>query len=237
MSQNFFLTASQFIVQAYAKLGVLPEGATPTNDQYTKGMVALNAMLKGWQADGINVFRQAQVQIVLPAGVPMVTIVPQVVGIEDARWVQNQGTPYQFERPMGKFTYSEYMNLPNKLSQSSSGPSSYMLDKQVSQSNLYVYPCATFGGQINSTVARMANDVVNPNDPVDVPQEWTEGVEFNLADRLMDNHGVAAADPATASRIEERAVAFYTKLLSFDRPTSVKMKPWGRRGSGKFWKG
>jgi hypothetical protein len=138
---------------------------------------------------------------------------------------------------MGPLTYDEYQLLPNKLSQVGSGPSAFMFDKQVSSTSIMVYPCASAAGQIIASVARMALDVNTTNDPLDLPQEWTEGAGYNLADRLMDAHGVAAADPATAQRIEQRAVAFYEKLLNYDRPRSIIMKPSGSRGRRRLYRG
>ena len=87
-----------------------------------------------------------------------------------------------------------------------------------------------------ATVARTTNDINAPTDPVDFPDEWTEAFVYNLADRLMDDQGVAASDPQTARRIEVHAAALLQRVLDFDRPTSVWMRPWGRKGSGPFWR-
>jgi hypothetical protein len=237
MSISFSLNAGQIIARAYRKIGVLARGQVPTSDQTYAGLEALNLMLKAWQADGINLYRQTQLAISIPAGVGMVEIVPQCIGVEDCRWVTNVDTTSQFERPIGRFTYQEYMSLPNKNQAVPSGPSAWMFDRQISESNLWFWPQATNGGQINATVARIANDVNAVTDPVDVPQEWQEGTVYSLADRILDEAGLAGTDPQTASRIGERATAFYAKLLSFDRADSVKMKPWGKRGMGFFWRG
>ena len=239
MTTTFNLTAQQMLTRAYRLLGILPSGGVPNDDQATQGLIALNAMLKGWQADGINLWRLTQLSLAVGAGqgVPgnPVSIVPLVLDVPEARWVVTPGINL-YEREMGRFQYMDYQTLPNKLSGSSSGPSIFMFDKQAQASNLYLWPPPSVSGTINATVARTVNTVTSVSDSVDIPDEWTEGTFYSLADRLMDDEGVAAADEATAGRITQRAVAFYDKLLNFDRPTSIMVRPWGKKGSGKFWR-
>ena len=234
------LTIGQLSVQAYRRLGVLPAGGVPTDDQFNQAIIAFNAMALGMQADGINLFRQTQISLNIPAGIgysgnPYV-ILPQIANFEQARWVVTPG-PNQYERPLGVQSYIDYMNQPNKLSKSSSGPSIYCFDPQSTQSNLYLWPLPTNGGTLNATVARLANTVSLPSDPLDFPPSWVEGLYWCLADRLMDDEGVAAADDATATRISTHAALFYEKLLNYDRPDSIWIRPYGKAGSGKFWRG
>lgn len=239
MSTTWSLNAGQLATAAYRKMGRLSSGGTMTADQTFVAIQAMNAMLKGMQADGINLYRQTQLSLTVGAlqGTPTnpISITPLIMGLEEARWVV-EPVPNLYERPLGMFSYLDYMNLPNKHQQTNSGPSVITLDKQVNQSLLYIWPLHTFGGTLNCTVGRTVNDVNSVNDPLDFPTEWTEGMEYTLADRLLDDFGIAAADPVTSQRITERSVAFYSKLLNFDRPTSVFVRPWGKKGTGKFWR-
>jgi len=148
------------------------------------------------------------------------------------RWVITPA-PQLYERPLGTFTYGDYMRLPNKLSQSTSGPSVVCFDKQVSVSNFYFWPLPTFGGTCNMTVARLVNSIDDPADPLDFPISWMEGLSYIMSDRLMEDEGVAAADEVTAQRITERSVAFYQKYLNYDRPVSVMVRPFGKAGNGQ----
>ena len=233
------LNAGQIIRRAYRILGVLPSGGSPTADQTEQGLIALNFMLKGWQADGINLYRQEQLTIPVLAGMGIpgmpVTLVDLALGLEEARWVVQSGGPDQFERPLGVFSYIDYQTLPNKLAATTSGPSVIMFDKQAYSSDFYLWPPPSDGGILKMTIGRSVYDVTQSSDILDVPIEWTEGVIYNLADRLMDDEGVAAADPATAQRIVEHATVFYQKLLNFDRPNSIFIRPYGKKGQGKIW--
>ena len=235
MTTVFALTAGAMISRAYRILGNLAAPHVASDDQMTQGILALNAMLNGWQADGINLFRQTQLSLTVGSGAQYVDISPLIQGVEECRWVV-QPSPNLYERPMAMYSYVDYMTLPNKQSSTTGGPSVWALDKQVGTSRLWLWPVPTNGGTLNCTAARTVNTVTAATDTVDLPQEWTEGAIYNLADRLMDDEGTAAADAATAQRIERHAAAFYQKLLNFDRPTSVFVRPWGKRGTGRFWR-
>jgi len=235
----FTLTMLGLAQRAYRILGILPSGGVPDDDQFEQAVIAYNYMATGQQADGPSLFRLTQIQLTIPAGVgyplnPFI-ITPQIVNFIDGRWVVTP-PPNLFERPMGYFTYEDYMTLPNKLAPSGSGPSIWCFDKQTTQSNLYIWPLPSNGGTLNATVARYADQAALPGDPLDFPPEWHQGLVYALADRLMDDEGVAAADQVTAQRISERALAFWSSLENFDRPTSVMLRPFGRSGSGKFWR-
>jgi len=239
MTSTFTLTGGETITRAYRILGNLGPPWVPSNDQMTQGILALNAMLKGFQIDGINLFRQQQISVTVLANQGYVgnevNITPLILGIENARWVI-QPAPNLYERPLAIYPYNDYMNLPNKMAQTQSGPSIMAFNKEPYSSSVYLWPIPTNGGTLNMTVARTTNDVNVPSDPTDFPDEWTEGLIYCLADRLMDDSAMAASDPATAQRIEAHADRFYEKLLNFDRPTSIFMRPFGRKGSGKFWR-
>ncbi len=236
VTQTFALTAGQLITASLRKLGVIEDGGTPSASQFFDGLTALNAMIASFSRSGSNVWRQTQESLTLDAGATFIALPYVVTGIENAFWLTNSGQTNQNSRPLGLFGYDEYQQLPNKLQQTDSGPSVYMLDKQVSTSNLYVWPTATYGGTIIASVIRSSYYVGAVGDAVDIPAEWFEAAIYNLADRLMDDYGVAASDQITAQRITERAVKLYEDLLDFDRPTRIILKPWGRKGEGRFWR-
>ncbi len=230
------LTAGQIVNAMYHKLGVVAEGQVVDNAKLTWGLLVLNLMLKAYQAKGINLWRQTQTQLVIPPAASFVTITPQVIGVEDCRWVEQSGSINQFERPMGYFSYQEYMSLPNKNQQSLAGPTIWMYDRQRTQSNLYFWPQAQQQGLINTTVVRIIANITGASDTLDVPDEWMENMIYGGAMRLMTDYGVSAYDPQTAQHVIAMATSGLSDLESFDRADSIKIKPWGRRGTGKFWR-
>lgn len=239
MTNTFAMTANDLAIRAYRRLGILPAGGTPTDDQFTQFLSVYNSMALGMQADGPNLFRLTQVSWVIPAntGYPGAPFVAPfiIMGLPEARVVVTPA-PNLFERELGVVPYLDYMQLPNKL-QTNNQSVQVCIDKQVTQTNLYFWPLATYGQTVNATVVRQANSISLPSDPLDFPQEWLEDLSYAMADKLMDDEGVAAADEITAQRITQRAMAFYEKLLNYDRPVSVFIRPWGRTGRSRLWRG
>jgi hypothetical protein len=228
----FTMTIAQAATRAYRLLGNLEPPWVCSDDQIQQAIIAANLLTNGWESDGVNLWRQEQRTISVPAIARSVEITPYVLGVEQASWVV-QPSPNQFKRPMGYYSYVDYFNLPNPEATSQSGPSIYMFDKQAETSMLWLWPLPTNGGTIIASVGRSVDDITSESDILDLPTEWIEAFVYNLADRLMDDQGVAAADPATAERIALHAQVLYGKMLSFDRPTSVFMRPWGRAGQGR----
>lgn len=226
------MNAGQMITRAYRMLGVLPSGGSPTADQMNQGIIVLNYMLKSWQADGINLWRQTQYTISVPAGQGSfdtpVMVTPPVLGVENARLITSQ-SPFM-TRPLKITAYNDYMLYPNPKQQSS--PTIIVFDKQENTSNFYVWPLPQTPCQIIMTVGRPILDVTQASDTIDVPIEWNMTAVYCLADHLMDDEAGAMSDPATAQRITDKAVNLYQKLLNFDRPTSLYIRPFGKSGTG-----
>lgn len=234
MSVNATITAQTAITRAYRMLGLLEPPWVPNEDQMTQGLLAANLMQRGWEADGINIWRQEQRTIAVPALAQSVAITPYVMGVEQVSWVVSPA-PNLYKRPLGYYSYIDYFNLPNPQAQASS-PSIYMFDKQDTTSTLYLWPVPQAAGTLIATVARSVNDIAAESDVLDIPGEWAETYVYNLADRLMNDQAIASSDPATAEDIRTHAMVLYQKLKDFDRPTSVFVRPWGKAGQSRIWR-
>ena len=237
MSVTFNPTFNTLAARSYRLItgqGADVNGGAITNDQLTQALLAANLMLKNWQSSGVNLYRRTQVTLSIGAGqgtpANPYPFSPNVIGVMECRWVINP-SPNLYERPLGAFTYIQYMRLPNKYSGGSS-PSVYMYDRQQAGSNLYLYPYVANGGQVNASVVRIANDISSPSATVDLPQEWLETFVYCLADRLMDDEALSDAAQAanTATRITQRAERLYKSVLDFDRPDSIYIQPEGSAG-------
>jgi hypothetical protein len=228
MSISWTQTIGDAVTRAYRLLGNLSAPWVPSDDQMTQGIIVGNLILKGLEAEGISLFRQTQVSLAIPALAQTVVFPLFNMGLEEVRWVVTPA-PNLYEQTLGALTYVQFQQLPNKLSQAAR-PTTYMYDRQTTSAQLWLWPLANQGGTINCTVGRIANDVLQATDPIDLPSEWMVAFDYLLADGLMDDQGTAAADQATAQRIAGRAVFWRQKLLDFDRPYSVFIRPL--RGQG-----
>lgn len=64
-STNFTMTRDQIISSAMRKLGVLGFSQAPSADEVTEHTLALNMMVKSWQADGLNLWTKSTGRIFL----------------------------------------------------------------------------------------------------------------------------------------------------------------------------
>lgn len=235
MAVNSTMTLLTAASRAYRLLGNLEPPWTPDDDQITQAILAANMMQRAWESDGINLWRQSRITLPVNAAQQDVSITPYVMGVEQVSW-QVTPPPNTYNRPLGYYSYVDFYNLPNIDAQSSSGPSIYCFDKQDTTSTLHLWPVPAAAGTLVATVGRSVTDIASESDTLDIPGEWQEAFVYNLADRLMDDQAVASADPATAQHIQEHAMALYAKMLAFDRPTSVFVRPWGTAGRSRIWR-
>lgn len=231
MSVVWTLNAEQALQRAYLMIGALTSPEYTMSDfQAAQGLTVANATLKAMITWGASVFRQFPDTLTVTAGVPTVPVPNTVTGIEEARWVVSLSPLY--ERPLGRFQWVDYQNLPTKNAQGA--PTIYMFDYQVNATQLYIWPVPTLGGTINCTVIRRANDINALTDPIDLPNEWLDGYVYLLADALVDDQGLADMNPGNVQHIRDRAIYWTDKMQNFDRPSSVFLRPWGKKGLSYF---
>jgi hypothetical protein len=221
-------TAGTALTRSYQMLGQLtPPAYTMSDDQTSRGLIVLNGVLQSMQSFGPNVFRQTLASLTVSAGVPTVPVPGDVVGIIEARWVVST-TPL-YERVLGRFQWVDYQSLPTKNAQGP--PTVFMFDYQQDFTQLYVWPVPIISGTINCSTTRRAGNVAVSSDLVDLPPEWMLGLNYLVADALMDDQGMAEQDGATADRIKSHAAYWSQRLLDFDRPSSVFLRPYGKQNN------
>ena len=208
-------TARDIITRAMRLLGVIAMGEVPSSSELSHGVDALNWMLKSWQADGCNLWREYQDSQTLVSGTAEYTLAPRVVDVLEARYVNADGS----ERPLARWEWGEYVQLPNKTT--SGVPVAFTLLKERDAIKMKLWPIPNAAQSVSYTAARVIEDVTSANENLDVPQSWTEAVIYNLADRLIDVFGTATMDQITIARVQARAADLYAQMRDFDRPASV----------------
>jgi len=66
---TFSITRDDIIKSALRKIGVVAQGETPTTDQYNEAALALNLLVKSWEADGMPLWALRTTPIPLTANV------------------------------------------------------------------------------------------------------------------------------------------------------------------------
>lgn len=209
------MTVREVITKALRLLGVTPIGETPQAEETQEAMESLNWMLKTMQADGCNLFREFEDTATFAADTATVTLAPRVLDVMEARRVISTSS----ELPLARWETGEYRQIPNKTA--SGNPVAYTLSKGVSSITMTVWPVPSASTDIKYTASRIIDDVTALDETIDLPQEWTEAVYYNLAARLIEPFSVMTTDPGRAQRIDAAAGALYQKLIGSDRPASV----------------
>lgn len=215
MPTSFTMTARDMVTQAMREIGVIASGEQPTADELSDGIVRLNSMLKAWAAKGLNLWRDTQGSIDFAAGVSS-AIVPDALSIGGARLVQGA-----CERLMTLWQADEYEAVPNKAQRGT--PITYTVIQSATGISLQLWPVPDQACTVRYSYARITLDVVEPSDPVDVPQMFQEAVWKSLAVKLAPTFGKARADPQTVQMVAADAAILERDMLDYDRPASYQI--------------
>lgn len=200
------MTARQVIARAFQQAKIIAGGETPTSDEIDTGVMILNLMLKSWQTD-CNLWRETAGTVT--ATTATTTLDPRCIDVIEARLVTTH------DRPLTRWEWGEYVSTPNKAVVGN--PSCFVFRRQRDAVTLTLWPVPV-SATIAFTYARVIEDVTEPEETLDVPQEWLECVSTNLAVRLAEEFG--SDIPNT---IVERAGSLLLQMRDLDRPSSIFM--------------
>lgn len=215
MATSFSMTARDMVTQAMREIGVLASGENPTSDELSDGILRLNSMLKAYAAKGLNLWRDTQASVDFAVGVSSMPL-PGALTVGAARLVTN-GT----ERLLAQWEVDDYAVLPNKTTRAT--PVAYTLITATGGLTMQLWPVPDKAYTVRYSYGRITADVVQPSDPVDVPQMFQEAVWMALAVRLAPTFGKARTDPQTIQLVMQRAAELERDMLDFDRPASYHM--------------
>lgn len=204
-------TVRSFCTQAARKIRILDSVTSLPSEDFDAIRLALLAMLRTWEVDGVRLWTTEEVVVTAVIGQQDYTLTPRAVRVVDARYLL--GTAYT---PVRVVTREEWERLPQP--QSPGTPYWIYLDRRRDASVVKFYPVPNVAMDMLVTINRPLYDVLNANEDVDVPPEWSEAIIYNLAARIADDFG--KADPVTA-RVIERSEILYTKLAGQDREQST----------------
>lgn len=212
-STDWTLNAREVATFALRKLRILAATETAPAEDMALCIENLNAMLKGWQIKGPNIFRNTEGSLALTSATASYSLTTPY-RIISARFKQSGR-----EIPMVELSRDEYFELPLKTSTGT--PTQYYYDIQRDGGTLYVWPVlATAAGEtIEYTYQRRYENVGGLNNNLDVPQEWLETVGYALAARIADDY----AKDAVAVRNTSRELI--ELAMGDNRPSFYQMSP------------
>ena len=216
---------------ALRKLAVLSGGSAPETFEVTNAAEALNAMIKGFQADGMPVWAIKKYTFTTVTGTSAYSIgVGQTlntpVPLKVLQAYRNQDNSVNV--PMNIYTNYNYNMLP--LAVSSGVPINLYYQPQSTLGTVNLWPIPSDSTTTVTLVyQRPFEDMVSSTDDFDFPSYWTEAMIYGLAWRLAGEYGLPVQD---RSVISKEAEFFHQQALSFGQEEgSVYMQPdWsGRR--------
>lgn len=220
-------TASQIIQDALIELQVYSANQQLRPADGELGRRRLTWMLKQWQDDGVNLWRQAERTITWPAATASVTLetllvpVPGVNDILSLRQVISSTN----ERELERWELDDYNSLPNKVT--AGNPSIYCVTRELGSTKVRLWPVPAAIITLHATVDRRIQDVTDVTQTLDVPTQHTRTVTMNLAAALAPAFG-KVGDPNAQVTIRE-AARLYQLMRANDRPASYFMLPAGGR--------
>lgn len=207
---------TELVSGALARLGVLAEEEQLEAYQLTRGLRFLTQMFKTWQADGVGGWDATEDGFALVASDKdyvfgsggTKTYVP--FEITQVRVSYNGGNEIEMTRFRGR---EDYYRIPNRTS--TGFPTQFFYDRQRDSGTLYLWPVPSDNNfDITYTYRRRIMDMDLGAENTDLPPEWEEAIELNLADRLVIPY--AKAGTAIAKKIEKDAPIAYAVLKNFD---------------------
>lgn len=199
-STDFSVTRDDIIKRALRLLGVVAQGETPTTDQTTEAALALNGLVKAWQADGMPLWAIKSSTITLTTdaatyeiGLGKTVNIPKPLKVIQA---YNHSTDSAVDVPMRIITRQEYNMLGNKTS--SGNPIQIYYQPLNGYGVLSVFPVPTATEAADNTLIihyqRPFEDFDAATDTPDFPQEWYDAITYGLATRLAPEYGLGATE-------------------------------------------
>lgn len=215
------MTRDEIITDALFLLGVLGEDDVLSDGQKTKGALALNRMVKAWEGQGIHLWTQTEMTVVLVASQATYTLSPQPLALTSAR-IRNTDN---IDRPIRIDNRTQFMNISNKTSTGQINRIFY--DKQLATNTLYVWPAPEdTTDTLQISYLRTIEDFDVSGDNPDFPTEWLDALVYNLAVRLAPAFGVSLQSKKANSDILMTAQSSLLEMQLWDTEnTKVRIVP------------
>lgn len=228
---TFSVTRDDIIKAALRKLEVIGEGETPSTEDYTNCAFGLNIMLKGWEADGMYLWKLSEITVPLLTNVTSYQIGPTATGtgavvtdrpmrIIDTSYVRDSAG---LDTNLMILSRQEYNQLG--LKSTAGTPSQVFYDPQLANGVAKFYGAPSDSTHTAYLTAQTpVYDFNSGTETLDFPQEGYQAVVFGLADAMMDEY--PKIDPQKASRIMQKAEYYRNQLANYSQEeTSVFFMP------------
>lgn len=229
-------TPISIIQDAYFDAGLIAEGDSVNSEQIVSGMRKLTDLVNLWQTQGLKLWLNQDLPVVLTAGLATYTFGPAGTTIMvkpsriiDAWYADSNGV----RRPLSVLAWADYIQL--SAINRSGEINSYFIDKQQTQISVFFWltPDATAAtGTAHLLAQYQVTNFINVTETMNFPIEWRIALRWGLADEICTGQPQAIMD-----RCSQRAEAYRTALEGWDvEDASVTFAPDNRSQyfSGSF---
>lgn len=175
-------TAQTLINRSLRLIGVLASGTSPTTDETSDALIALNAMLEGWRNDKLMVYALTNQSVTLINGTASYTIGATGGTVATApvdvisAFVRQSGVDYDLR----KLTDAEYQAKSSKAV-TSDIPSEFLFTNTYPNSTVTLYPVPTVANTLYLRVRTPITAFTAATDTVSLPPGYEDAIAFNLA--------------------------------------------------------
>ena len=206
------LNRDAVINSALRKLAVLSGGSTPQPFEITSAAEALNAMVKGFHADGMPVWAIKKYSFLTTGAYDYAIGTGQTLGtpapLKILQAYRTDGTSTNI--PMNIYTQYNYNLLPRN---NGSGPPVNLYYQPFPETGtISLWPAPDNTTTITIFYQRPFEDMTSSTDDFDFPPYWTEALIYGLAWRLAPEYGIPLQD---RSLLMKEAEFFHDQALSF----------------------
>jgi len=207
MSQyDYSQTRDNIIKRALRLLGVIAQGENPTTVQTDEAAIALNGLVKAWQADGMPLWAIKTKGIPLKKGKNLYVlgesqVAPDITMTKPLKVLQawHYNAASNVNVPLRIVTQQEYNMLGNKEMPGSPVQIWYQPLKDTGELHVYLTPDSytETNLMLYFVYQSIFADFDASTDVPDFPQEWYDAITYGLATRLAPEYGVPAGDRKT----------------------------------------
>lgn len=187
-------TASTLINRALRLIGQLASGASPTSDESSDALVALNDMVEAWKNERLLVYALQEESLSLSDGTASYTIGPsgspslntiRPIDIEEA-WIVASNTSY----PVKKMQDEEYAAIPDKTTESD-WPEYFLYRPSMANGTLIVYPVPNATRTMKLLTRVPVSEFAAVGTTVSLPPGWQRALTYNLALEIAPEYDTA----------------------------------------------
>lgn len=182
---DFNQTRTEIIERAYRIIGKLTMGETLSAEMFQQAVIALNAMIKSWQARHVFLWTIREFTISLQPGIKTYSLAltdPPVYAIDRAYL---RDTNADLNLTVG--SWRQYVDIYDK--EAAGDPAFVALDTQLVPS-VYVWPVPTQVKTLYYTGVVRLKDFDSAAGNPDFPVHYLEAITFGLAHKLASEYGL-----------------------------------------------